>query len=79
MGNITDTWGLLTYHRVSVVSQTLYCGCFPNTKTFTFMVWVGLWCLASLSTNISVISWQSVVLVEETGVPGENHRPASSY
>jgi len=26
--------------------------------------------------NISVISWRSVLLVEETGVPGENHRPA---
>jgi hypothetical protein len=26
--------------------------------------------------NISVISWLSVLLVEETGVPGENHRPA---
>jgi hypothetical protein len=24
--------------------------------------------------NISVISWQSVSLVEESGVPGENHR-----
>ena len=23
--------------------------------------------------NISFISWQSVVLMEETGVPGENH------
>ena len=23
--------------------------------------------------NISVILWQSVLLVEETGVPGENH------
>ena len=23
--------------------------------------------------NISAISWQSVLLVEETGVPGENH------
>ena len=26
--------------------------------------------------NISVILWQSVLLVEETGVPGENHQPA---
>jgi hypothetical protein len=26
--------------------------------------------------NISVISWRSVLLVEENGVPGENHRPA---
>jgi len=25
--------------------------------------------------NISVISWRSVLLVEETGLPGENHRP----
>ena len=24
---------------------------------------------------ISAISWQSVLLVEEKGVPGENHRP----
>jgi hypothetical protein len=29
--------------------------------------------------NISVISWQSVLLVEETGVPGENHRPATNH
>ena len=29
--------------------------------------------------NISAISWQSVLLVEETRVPGENHRPAVSH
>jgi hypothetical protein len=29
--------------------------------------------------NISVISWRSVLLVEETGVPGENHQPATSH
>jgi hypothetical protein len=28
--------------------------------------------------NISVISWRSVLLVEESGVPGENHRPVAS-
>ena len=27
--------------------------------------------------NISAISWRSVLLVEETGVPGENHRSAT--
>ena len=27
------------------------------------------------SNNISVISWQSVLSVEKTGLPGENHRP----
>jgi hypothetical protein len=26
--------------------------------------------------NIGAISWRSVLLVEETGVPGENYRPA---
>jgi hypothetical protein len=29
--------------------------------------------------NISVISRRSVLLVEETGVTGENHRPAASH
>jgi hypothetical protein len=29
--------------------------------------------------NISVILWRSVLLMEETEVPGENHRPATSY
>jgi hypothetical protein len=29
--------------------------------------------------NISVISWRSVLLVEETGVPVENHRPVASH
>jgi hypothetical protein len=28
--------------------------------------------------SISVISWQSVLLMEETGGPGENHRPATT-
>jgi hypothetical protein len=39
---------------------------------------LGLWCLMPLSKNISVtsISWRSVLLMEESGVPGENHRPA---
>ena len=29
--------------------------------------------------NISVISWRSILLVEETRVPGENHRPVTSH
>jgi len=29
--------------------------------------------------NISVISWLSVLLVKETGVSGENHRPVASH
>ena len=29
--------------------------------------------------NISVISWRSVLLVEETKVPEENHQPVASH
>jgi hypothetical protein len=29
--------------------------------------------------NISAISWRSVLLVEETGGPGENRHPAASH
>jgi len=29
--------------------------------------------------KISVISWRSVLLVEETGIPEENHRPVASH
>jgi hypothetical protein len=40
--------------------------------------WFGLCCLMALSINISDTSWRSISLVEETGVPGENNRPAAS-
>ena len=29
--------------------------------------------------NISAISWRSVLLVEDSGVPGENHRPVAGH
>ena len=39
---------------------------------FRFMV------LSVTFNNISALSWRSVLLVEETGVPGENHRPVAN-
>jgi len=33
----------------------------------------------AIFNNILAISWLSVLLVEETGVRGENHRPAASH
>ena len=35
--------------------------------------------LNAIFSNISVISWRSALLVEETGGPGENHRPVASH
>ena len=34
--------------------------------------------LNAIFNTISVISWRTVLLVEQTGVPGEDHRPAGS-
>ena len=34
---------------------------------------------SSIFNNISVISWRSVLLVEETEVTGENHQPVASH
>jgi hypothetical protein len=44
------------------------------TKKYLF---VCLMVFNATFNNISVISWLSVLLVEETGVPGENHRPVT--
>ena len=38
---------------------------------------LGLWYFNVNFNKISVISWRSVLLVEETGLPGENHRLAT--
>jgi len=35
---------------------------------------LNFWCL----TPLSAISWRPVLVVEEAGVPGENHRPWAS-
>ena len=39
----------------------------------------GLWCLMPLSTIFQFLSWQSVLLVEETRVPGEKHQHVASH
>ena len=40
-----------------------------SCNTFIYMYVGGLWCLTPLFKNILVISWWSVLLVEETGLP----------
>jgi hypothetical protein len=40
---------------------------------------IGFMVFNTTFNNISVISWQSVLLVEELGGPRENHRPAASH
>ena len=38
---------------------------------------VSVMVLNTTFNNISIISWRSALLVEETGVSGENHRPVA--
>ena len=38
-----------------------------------------LWCLTPLATIFHYISWRSVILVRETGAPGENGRPVTNH
>jgi len=43
-----------------------------------WLVWL-VYGVNTTSNDMSVISWRSVLLVEETGVPGENHRHVASH
>jgi hypothetical protein len=47
--------------------------------TFSVYVWFMHMVFNTTVNNISVILWRSVLLLEETGVPGENHRPSASH
>jgi len=47
------------------------------TKSFR-LIWFDFWCFNATFNNISAISWRPVLMVEEAGVPGENHRPWAS-
>jgi hypothetical protein len=42
-------------------------------KVYDYYIWVMVMVFNATFNNISVIPWWSVLLVEETGVPGENH------
>ena len=45
----------------------------------TSKVWVGVMVFNVTFNNISAISWRSVLLMAETGVPRENHWHAASH
>ena len=64
------------------------CGCESSAPffviyKFTDLIYICRWVrvvmFSSTINNISVISWWSVLLVEDIGVPGENHRPVTSH
>ena len=42
------------------------------------MIYLFIYFFSATFSNISAISWRPVLVVEEVGVPGENHRPWAS-
>ena len=34
---------------------------------------INFWCFNATFSNISAVSWRPVLVVEEAGIPGENH------
>jgi hypothetical protein len=52
---------------------------FPLIFSAEYVCVVCLMVFNATFNNISAISWRSVLLVKETGVPGENHRPVASH
>ena len=64
------------------LSQLFYLICSAVISTFKATEWLDIWLVGfvvfnATFNNISALSWQSVLLVEETGVPRENHRPVT--
>ena len=51
----------------------------PNHVPFEIIEGIRVMALNTTFNNISVISWRSVLLVDETWVPRENHRPAAIH
>ena len=50
-----------------------------NTQTYTNKKGSKIMVFNATFNNISVISWRSLLLVEETEAPGKNHWPAVSH
>jgi len=57
-----------TIHFLSIIST-------DYEYESVFISWLVGWFMVfnAIFSNISVLSWRSVLLMEETGLPGENH------
>ena len=75
----------ITKSELKILTEKLYCAYFLLNQLNEFLlVYVDGWfdwfmVFNATFNNISVISWRSVLLLEETGVLGENHRSVASH
>jgi hypothetical protein len=86
-GNYKRTIQRNWQHRLHIIRWDQRLKCPDNQQLILFIMgthihriwfWFDFWCFNATFSNISAISWRSVLVVEEAGVPGENHRPWAS-
>jgi len=72
---------IFTYISETNLKLSTFYSCIYSVSktTLTFLEDIRVIGLNATFNNFSAISWRSDLLVEETGVPGENHRPAASH
>jgi hypothetical protein len=70
-------WNYCNIAKIRKVSSLQYHGL--NIATVNWCFSVCLMVFKVTFNNISVISWRSVLLVEEIGGSGENHRPVARH
>ena len=72
-----EEWGcpllLLSFKCFEVCQSSPFGSCCRCGCLYYKMIWCGFIVFNATFNNISVISWQLVLLVEETGGPRENH------
>jgi hypothetical protein len=60
-------------HALSFIERVILAFAMSYVNTSTVNLGLGLLCFSATCSNISVISWWSVLVVEETLVSGEKH------
>ena len=69
-------WPLLYF---GILQNLGWVGCVGCNMCICLFVCLMVYSATFNNSSVTSISWRSALLVEETGVPGENHRPVASH
>ena len=83
-GDAINNWIIFRTTHCALYNKMYYFHCLTNetwrwTLHVLSYVFVCFMVFNATFNNISGISWRSVLLVKETGGPGENHLPVTSH
>jgi len=67
------------YRNENPEKENFIWHCLSYCFTHFMVGCIALWVFNTIFNVILVVFWQLVLSVEETGVPSENHQPATSY